>query len=288
MLLSTDLWNRFAPYLEPDDGGTSGGGASDTARADDDDASDDDSGEQSDDDAEEDADDDASADAPPTLSPEQAFEKLMKRFNGDAHAAAEHLFRQGYRTRVRLRLKTDEVKDLQRQLPKNGRYLTKKDAQVFDQYRALKLSPQQISARLGEHATLQQQVAAQTRESTLRDVAETESAKFSVLRELGKDLTYEIKEVDGVRTAYVRVTGADNTVALKPLREYAEETWPDFTVALFPDGGDTANRGRRTFTRQPGPSDRKNGTATSDIKGTAQNYVRTRYARPGKKQEQNA
>lgn len=162
---------------------------------------------------------------------QQGLQNLINR-QGSPDSAAILLYQENHEYRQKLREAEARIKKLESWLPKEGDVtLTGKEVEQWNAYQALG-DPDTVKKLQGENEQLKGELGALRKEGTLRDVAETAGYKLQVLKTLGADLDYEIKEVDqdGKKAKGVFVKNGDGQV--KPLGEYAKEKWPDFLPAL--------------------------------------------------------
>lgn len=230
--------NDFGPLFKLDSDG-SGGGSSDSA---DNDADGDVTDDIDEGDEEDDEDDEEEEPAKEESSPEASFQNLMKRFNNNAQAVAEHLFRTSWRVRASRRLLKDEVVELKKRLPRNGSVtLSKQEYADFKAYKAFG-TPKDVRTNLAAKNDLQARVEKADREQTIARVARVSRLNADVLSELGGKLSYVIKSVgegdDKTEEAYI-VETVDGVKQETPVTDYAKRKWKVFMPAL------TARNARR-------------------------------------------
>jgi hypothetical protein len=264
-----DFISRMRPFFDTDnDGGGTGGDGNDGGEGNDGNDSGSDTG------------------LPPTA--EQSFQRLLDRFGGDAKAAAAHLFDDNWRSRTANRLLRNENSNLKKSMPGNGAIVLKGDeAKTYNAYK--QLGPiDKLQTALQERDTLQSEVATRRKDDTLREVAEAGKVKFSVLKHVGGDLTYEIVDetTDGKteKRVFVRTTNEKNEVSKTPLMEYAQSKWPDFMPALTAEvtsGGSSGAGGKgRLFPRQA-----SQGSSGGSNVSAGQSYVQNKYgSKPANKE----
>lgn len=175
---------------------------------------------------------------------------VLQQYGGDAIRMADRvaeLERENYRYREQKRDLAAEVQALKgKQVPDGAVVLTGDDAQAWQAFSTLG-KPDEVKTRLEERDSLAAEVAGVKRDQTLREVAEAAGYKFAVLRQLGGDREYELRDVtaDGQTRKVPFVKDGDTA---KPLAEFAQGAWADFLPAL--QAGDTGRQGGQPGTGQ--------------------------------------
>lgn len=287
------LWQQFIlGLLEQDRGGGSGGSSSDA----DTNASDDDAADVTDDTADDVTETDEDDDEPVVKrqDPAKAFEQLLERYNGDTQALSERLFRDNFKLRASKRLQSEQITDLQKQLPRSGaKQLPKQEFAAYQDYKKLG-TPKQIRETQAELARLRGELTEARQESTIANVAKVTGYNASALKELGGKLTYEVREieVDGAKRNEAFVVEVDTMNGQKvrketPVKVYASEKWKVFLPSLTAGDGSTDDtngseraNGKR-FVRQA-TAGSTNSASNNGNKGVASGYLQRAY---GKKQE---
>lgn len=191
---------------------------------------------------------------------QQGLQNLINR-QGGTDAAVVLLYQENHQYRERIRQLEKEVEKTKGQLPKEGEVvLSGKDLEAWKAYQALG-DPETVKKLQGELNDTKAALGALQKEQVLRDVAEVSGYKFQVLRNLGAELDYEIREVeqDGKKAKGVFVKNGDGQT--KPLADYAQEKWTDFLPALKPAETQAPPQpaGTRFPTQNPGsPAPQKN------------------------------
>lgn len=116
------------------------------------------------------------------------------------------------------------------------------DLALYEAYKGLG-KPDELATKLAERDSLATEVATAKRDATIREVAEVAGLKPTVLKRLGGDLDYVIKEItqDGkaVKAAYVATAQGE-----RPIGDYVDEQWADFKESLTaPAGGGQRQQG---------------------------------------------
>lgn len=176
-------------------------------------------------------------------NPTASFQRLLERHNQDALAMAQRLFDENYQYRERIRT-------LEAQAPAQGSVvLSAEEAGRWAQYQQLG-SVETVQQGLQQRDQFQGELAGLRRAETLRSVAEVAGYKPGVLGNLdrmakaeGKDLAFEVREVDGKRVAYVKDGTTETT-----LTDYANQQWADFLPALQ----QAPAQGSQSAAQQPG------------------------------------
>ena len=165
---------------------------------------------------------------------------ILDHNKGDAARAITQLVRENYKARVKLR-------ELKARL-ESGALVAKEDAEALEEYRKLG-SLDEIRARLAKADELQGQLEGLEWEQKAREAAEVVGFKPSVLAELArpKGLTFEIREMEGSKTAFV--IAADGTET--ELAAFAETHLKEFLPALKADGESPAPR-QKWVEQKPG------------------------------------
>lgn len=153
-------------------------------------------------------------------SPERLAEKLE-----EAHG-------ENFRLRETNRGLRGENDTLKGKVPAEGAVvLTGEDAAAWGVFQGLG-KPDEVKTKLGQVETLTGELTGLKRDATLRDVAAAAGYKFTVLKQLGADREYELRDVtDGegkaTKTAFIK-----DGDTFKPLAEFAQTAWSDFLPAL--------------------------------------------------------
>jgi hypothetical protein len=166
-------------------------------------------------------------DNPQGGNPAEALQKLLDKKNGDAMAVSLMLLSENFD----LRSKNRELRD---KVPADGSVVLKKeDADRLAAFDALKLKPEEVTAKLQSVTELEGKIKGHEKDGALRSVSEA-GWKFSVLKDfdtLEGGLEYLVKDEtkDGKTTkiAYVKADGKE-----RPLEEYAKEKRPDLLPAM--------------------------------------------------------
>lgn len=163
----------------------------------------------------------------------ESFQNKLGKFNNDATALAQQLFTENYTLREDKRKLNAKVEELQGKQPAAGAVvLTSDEAKTWGAIKELGLSADEIKTRLQSSTETEKELATLKRKELIREAAETEGYKATVLGTLiASDMPIEFKEVekDGKkrRAAFVKI-GEEQ----KPLSEYVESTHADFLPAL--------------------------------------------------------
>lgn len=154
---------------------------------------------------------------------QQGIQNLLGNNNNDAMAVVRLLYGDNYKLR-------DDLRNLRGKVPAEGAVvLSGDDAEAWAAYQKLG-KPAAISQAVSEREQFQGELTTLRRAQTLRDVAEVEGVKYTVLAGLDKPgIAYEVKEADGKRTATVTVDGKT-----QPFADYAATVWADYLPALKP------------------------------------------------------
>ena len=163
---------------------------------------------------------------------------ILERHGSDAIKLAERLAtREGdnYALREERRQLKEQLTQLQGKLPAaDAVVLSKDDAATIEAYRALG-KPDELKTALTERQTTQQELASLRQDLALRDVAAAAKYDVDVLRTIGGDLTYTIKDeqVNGKaeRKVYVKVKEGDAEKE-QLLADYAKAQWAKFMPSL--------------------------------------------------------
>lgn len=294
----SNLWEQFIlGLLEQDRGGGSGGSGTGNSS----DTSDDDASTDTSDASTDDTDDSSESDEdlPPTKqqSPAKAFEQLVERYNGDTQALAEKLFRDNFKLRASNRLRSDEIKTLQTQIPRKGAIqLPKQEFATYQDYKKLG-TPKQIRDTQTELTRIRDELTTSRQDNTLTKVAEVAGYNKAALAELGGKLTYEVREVDDaasgkkVAEAYVIEVETVNGQKVRketPVKTYANDKWKVFLPSLTSGDGSsngsndtTGNRseGRRFVRQAPAGSNNANANGSNGNKGVASGYLQRTYGK---------
>jgi hypothetical protein len=183
---------------------------------------------------------------------------VLQQYGNDAIRMADRvaeLERDNYRYREQKRDLTDRVKALEgKQIPEGAVVLTGDEAQAYDAYKGLG-TPADLTKRLGDADAATTRLAELEREGKLREVADAAGYKLSVLKQIGGDREYELRDVtaDGQTTKVAFVKDGDTA---KPLAEFATTAWADFLPSLTATGGNNGSgqqgTGQQTIPRQQG------------------------------------
>jgi hypothetical protein len=169
--------------------------------------------------------------------------KVLESFNArlakhtDATQLAQQLFTENFSLREDKRKLNAKLEAAQGKVPADGSLvLSGEDAKAWEAIKALNLSPDEIKAKLQTSTENEKQLAALKRKELMREVAESEGYKATVLSTLiAADIPIEFKEVekDGkkLKVAHVKVkeNGADKDIALS---DYIQTNHVDFLPAL--------------------------------------------------------
>lgn len=158
----------------------------------------------------------------------QQLQGLLARHNNDAMAVVATLLTENHGLR-------DERRTLRGQLPAQGAVvLAPEQATAWQAYQQLGAAPD-LQTALTEREQLQQRIATLQQDSTLRDVAALAKYDLEVLRTIGGDLSYVIKDetVNGKaeKKVFVKVKEgeAEKEIALD---KHAEAAWAKFLPSL--------------------------------------------------------
>ena len=200
---------------------------------------------------------------------------LLTQYNGDAARMAERLadvLNDNFKGREKNRTLEAENERLKaNQKPEGAVVLTGDDVKAYEAYTALG-KPDEIKAKLGERDTFEGELTGLKRDATLRDVAQEAGFAFPVLKRLGADREYEIRDEqrDGkpVKRPYIK-----DGDTFKPLDEYAAQDaeWAPFLPSLRPTEAATGTTARSYPTQAPAGS----GTAPSNA---GVGYIQQKYA----------
>lgn len=201
---------------------------------------------------------------------------LLSRYNGDAVRLAERLsdaLDDAYKHRKRRDELQGQLDALSARVPSEGSVVLNADeASAYQAYIALG-KPQELSERLEQAETAAADAKSLRRQATIRDAAQVSGYKPAVLERLAADLTLELRDLtengQTVKAAFVRDGDRPET----PLRQYAEQHWPDFLPAL------RAESDTRTGVVPP-----VGNAATNDAENGARQYLQRAYVNPFAKQ----
>lgn len=222
----------------------------------------------------------------------EAVESLIKKFGGEREALDVKTL-EGYKDREQKRQLREELDSLKAKFPEGSIVLQREDAATWNALKAIKDAlqygegkPEAILAMLKEHGELSSFKSESMRTQELQKVVDATGAKLSVLKELGGDLAYDVKEIEGKKVAYVKYKEGDVAKEME-FKAYAKEKWGDFEAALFPADkpGGTQPRpsGGGWVPQTPAStSSNKSGSAVSDF------LAKRNAARTGKKEESKA
>jgi hypothetical protein len=172
------------------------------------------------------------------------IESMMQGFiakqGGDYQRAAATLFDDNHKLREDKRKLTDEVESLKIRIPVDGSFiLSAEQAKAWQAYRELGEDPKELKKKLETATTAEGELAKLRKSESLREAAEVEGFKASVLQRLGEDLEIEISDIDVVgvdgkvtQQKQARVKDGDKMI---PLKEYANNKWTEFMPALKAD-----------------------------------------------------
>lgn len=199
-----------------------------------------------------------------------------------------------YKNREKNRQLREQLEALQAKMPEGSIVLQREDAALWNQLKGLKEAlsygegkAESILAMLKEYGDLKDFKTSLQRDTELQKVCDAAGAKLEVLKKLGPDLTYDVKEIEGKKAVYVKYEEGGVTKEME-FRKYAKETWPDFEPALFNTTGDDKKRqpsGPVWIRQNPSPSDGGGGNPKSVVSG----FLKTvNAARTGQKEESKA
>lgn len=220
---------------------------------------------------------------------------LIEKF-GSEREALEAKTLEDYKNREKNRQLREELESLRARLPEGSIVLQREDAALWNQLKGLKEAlkygegkTDAILSMLKEHGELKTFKSQQERDAELQKVADATGAKLEVLKQLGGSLTYDVKEIDGKKAAYVKYEES-GVQKEKEFKEYAKEHWAPFEASLFPPQSPTSST--RTSPQGGGgwvpqtpaskPTNGKSGDLVSNF------LKRTNEARTGKKEESTA
>lgn len=167
----------------------------------------------------------------------ESFQNKLNAYNNDAMKMAQQLFSDNYQLREDKRKLKAKVTDLEgKQTAADAVVLSADEAKTWAAIKELNLSADDIKQRLRSSTEAAAELAALKRKDVIREAAETEGYKATVLGTLVNGetpITFEDVEKDGKKrkTAFVTVkeNGADKKL---PLSEYLEANKKDFLPAL--------------------------------------------------------
>lgn len=177
---------------------------------------------------------------------------LLARY-GDAKSALRRLAEKAEKMEGENYHYREQIRDLKaKQLSEGSVAVTKEQAEMLDAYQALG-TPDELQKRVAAAQEATQKVERYERERELRKIAGAASATFEVLRDIGADLTYEVRkekvegQEDPVEVVYVK-----NGDTPTRFDEYAKQEWSHYLPALFPDSETQQDRpGSREVLGQP-------------------------------------
>lgn len=183
-----------------------------------------------------------------------------------------------YTLREQKRGLTTELESLRARVPGEGAIvLTGDDAAAWGAFKELG-KPDEVKAKLGQVETLSGELAGLKRDATLRDVAGAAGYKFTVLKQLGADREYELRDVTDPQGKAAKAAFIKDGDTFKPLAEFAQAAWADFLPALQAgagQGGGTGGQGGTQYPPQGG------GTGATGKQDAASAYLASqRYAVP--------
>jgi hypothetical protein len=224
---------------------------------------------------------------PPAPNPDPGvaagINNLIERYNSDMRAVIDKLYTENYSYRETIRDLKEQNDDLKSRIPKDSQaVLPKEDAQLLEQYKELG-EPDAIKELQGELETTKEQLGALQKDQVLRDVAEAAGFKLPVLKRLGAELDYELREVeqDGEKQTVAYVKNGDGEA--KPLADYAKDQWADFMPALTAEPQPPAQQGTRYPAQDAGSPTPKGNVVDEFISGT--NKARAEKPNPLVKQQ---
>lgn len=183
-----------------------------------------------------------------------------------------------------------EVETLKKsQVPEDAIVLTGEDAETYDAFLELSLTPKQITEAITERDTLKGETAKMLKEQQVAAAAEAEGLVPSKLKQLAGDLDIVIEEIEEiaengekqrVKRAFVQTKGADNVVTKTRLTEH--EVVKEFLSSLKADGQSTDAQGAdgkkgTSFVKQ-GAGGKASGQSGKD--NPAENVLSRKYRRP--------
>jgi hypothetical protein len=166
----------------------------------------------------------APASAPAPNDDRPSIQGLMQRHNNDAMGVITTLLTENYGHR-------DRIRQLQSQLPAQGAVvLTSEQATAWASYQQLG-APDALTTQLKERETVQGELATLKQDLLLRDVAAAAKYDVDVLRTIGGDLTYLIKDeqVNGKSEKRVYIKDGDKETLLA---DHAKTQWGKFLPSL--------------------------------------------------------
>lgn len=186
---------------------------------------------------------------------------VLSQYSGDAVRMADKLadvLNDNSTLREQRRALREEVTGLKaRQVPEGARVLTAEEATAYDAYAALG-KPADLTKKLGDADAATQRLAGLERDAVLRDVAQHAGYKFAVLKQLGGDCEYELRDATDAAGKPVKVPHIKDGDTFKPLGDFAQAAWGDFLPALAAQGnGGGTGQGQQqgqglAFPRQQG------------------------------------
>jgi hypothetical protein len=172
---------------------------------------------------------------------------LLGQYNGDAVRMAEKLAEvlgDNATLRDQRRGLREEVTTLKaKQTPEGARVLTGEEATAYDAYAALG-KPADLTKRLSDADAATQRLTGLERDATLRDVAQAAGYKFAVLKQLGGDREYELRDATDAQGKPVKVAHIKDGDTYKPLGDFAQSAWGDFLPALAAQQGQGGGTGQ--------------------------------------------
>lgn len=167
----------------------------------------------------------------------EGLRNLIDRRDGDTSQALELLYRDNFNLREQLRA-------LRGQLPQDGqRVVDAADADALTAYRELG-EIDALRQSLQDLDDLRERVAQAERDALIREVAEIAGYKPSVLAEIGRDLQFEIAEVQdaGGTRRVANVKDGDRAI---PIHDWMKSNRADFLPALAVEKQPPAGNGPR-------------------------------------------
>lgn len=171
--------------------------------------------------------------------------KLTDQF-GSTEEALEAKTLEDYKNRQKNRELRERLEEIEAQLPPDGAIvLTEEEAKVWESVQGMlepfEGNPEKLAEALKEHGELRAYKETQEKTNKLGEVSEA-AGGFSVdiLKQLGPDLEYDIKEIEGKKAVFVKHKEGDVTKETS-LDEYAKSKWKAFEASFYPGNGTKEN-----------------------------------------------
>lgn len=219
---------------------------------------------------------------------------VEKQAGGNVEAGGLKLWEEKFDLRVENRSLREEIAALKQQLkdvPKDGKVLTKDEAIEYEAFKALEKKPEELKQLAEKVPQLEENLKKQERKEKLRKVAQLADANEEALGELAPDLDYFEKEVtigegddkQKVQQVFVRFKDDSGTQKEQELREYVRghSKLKIFEKSLFKNNDDDEDteqvqalrRGGKAFGSQSSQSDRFERKQST---GAAKTYLENR------------